>query len=57
MEITQLVPSKQRNSENITLRTDSITTFNLALIAVHFFTSRDNDINVVPPEPHVAVHH
>lgn len=57
MEITQLAPSKRRNAENITLRADSITTFKISLIAVHFFTSLDNNINVVPPEPHLVEHH
>lgn len=36
MEITQLIPSKQRNSENITLRTDSITTFKYLLLLCIF---------------------
>jgi len=57
MEITQLVPSKQRNPENRTIRTDSIFTFKLSLIAVHFFTCLDNNINVVSCEPHFLVHH
>lgn len=58
METTQLILSKQRNSQNITLKIDPVTTFKLPLIAVHFFSAfLDSDIDVIPPEPCFTVHH